>query len=246
MLSTNKYIIVFKVLLIFACFVTYSCIFYSNAAFAENKHKPKCSFKRMPNFKVPRSGGATATVLQDGRVLFIGGEEKDGTSAKTTEIYDPVKNVFIKLPNMNESRTLHSAVLLANGDVLISGGEKHERGKGFDFLKSAEIYKTKENKFVKINDMQEVMSLHKMYVLPNNNVVALRNPNEIEIFDIKTNTFKKMAGIPYDSTGSSYEFLDLNDDEILMYPFHYENGKTPIVVFNKKDLSLKKLEINPF
>ena len=246
MLSTNKYIIAFKVLLIFACFITYSCIFCSNAAFAENKHKPKYSFKRMPNFKIPRSGGATATVLKDGRVLFTGGIFSPLNSTNSAEIYDPVKKVFIKLPNMNESRTLHSAVLLSNGDVLISGGEKHERGKGFDFLKSAEIYKTKENKFVKINDMQEVMSLHKMYTLPNNNIVALKNPNEIQIFDIKTNTFKKMQGMPYDSTGSSYEFLELNDDEILMYPFHYEKGKNPIVVFNKKDLSLNKLDINPF
>lgn len=147
---------------------------------------------------------------------------------------------------MNESRSSHAAVLLSNGDVLISGGEKHERGKGHTSLKSAEIYKTKENKFVKINDMEEVMSLHKMYTLPNNNIVVLKNPNEIQIFDIKTNTFKKMQGMPYDSTGSSYEFLELNDDEILMYPFHYEKGKNPIVVFNKKDLSLKKLDINPF
>ena len=231
-----------------ACIGICFFVYYQSGSFLEDNVEKelwqKYTFKRMPDFIVPRSGGATATVLKDGRVLFTGGIFSPLNSTNSAEIYDPVKKVFIKLPNMNESRTLHSAVLLSNGDVLISGGEKHERGKGFDFLKSAEIYKTKENKFVKINDMQEVMSSHKMYMLQNNDIVALENPNEIQIFDIKTNLFKKMPSVQYIPKGPSYEFLELNKNEILMYPHKYEEGKTPIVVFNTKDLSLKKLDIS--
>ena len=241
--------VLIKILLIFVCFLACSSLFHKNEVFAmdnvERKLWQKYSFKRMPNFIVPRSEGATATVLKDGRVLFTGGIFSPLNSTNSAEIYDPVKNVFIKLPNMNESRTLHSAVLLSNGDVLISGGEKYERGKGFVFLKSAEIYKTKENKFVKINDMQEVMSSHKMYMLPNADIVVLQNPNEIEIFDAKKNTFTKMKGIPY-IKGPVCKFVELNENEILMYPYHYEQGKTSLVVFNTKNLSLKKLDINPF
>lgn len=222
-------------------------VYYQSGSFLEDNVEKelwrKYTFKRMPNFKVPRSNGATATVLQDGRVLFIGGEEKDGASAKTTEIYDPIKNKFYKAADLNEARIYHSAILLNNGDVLIAGGTKYEKGRRQRDLKSAEIYKTKENKFVKISDMNEQMYIGKMYVLANNDVAILKNPNEIQIFDVKTNTFKKMASIQYIPKCPSYRFLELNENEILMYPYKYEEGKTPIVVFNKKDLSLKQLDI---
>ncbi len=201
------------------------------------------SFKRMPNFVVPRSSVATATVLQDGRVLFTGGIFSPLNSTNSTEVYSPVKNKFLKLPNMNDSRAFHSAILLSNGDVLITGGERFERGKGSFPLKSAEIYKTKENKFVKISNMNEEMYNHKMYLLPNNNVLVIETPNKIELFDVKTNTFKKIEGIPYDNKLSSYEFIELNQNTVLMYPYDYQNGKTPIVLMNLNNLSLKKIDI---
>ena len=231
-----------------ACIGICFFVYYQSGSFLEDNVEKelwqKYTFKRMPNFKLPRSGGATATVLQDGRVLFVGGNGNEDVSLKTTEIYDPIKNKFYKTADLNEARVSHSAILLKNGDVLVAGGDKYEKGKGRTSLKSAEIYKTKENKFVKISDMNEQMFIGKMYLLENNNVVILSNPNEIQIFNIKTNTFEKMQGIQYVPKGPSYEFLELNKNEILMYPYKYEEGKTPIVVFNTKDLSLKKLDIS--
>ena len=225
-------------------------IFSLNEVFAMDSIKKelytKYSFKRMPNFVVPRSFGATATVLQDGNVLFTGGFVSRLNSTNSTEVYSPIKNKFLKLPNMNDSRAFHSAILLSNGDVLITGGRRFERGKGSFSLKSAEIYKTKENKFVKISNMNEEMYNHKMYLLPNNNVVVIKNPNKIELFDVKTNTFKKIEGISYDNILTSYEFIELCKDKILMYPYNYIYRKKPIVLLDLRDLSLKEININPF
>lgn len=199
------------------------------------------SFKRMSNFVVPRSSGATATVLQDGRVLFTGGNGNDGLSLKSTEIYDPQKNKFYSSENLNEARTAHSAILLKNGDILITGGYQYSKDiTASKSLKSAEIYKTKENKFVKISNMNEEMYNHKMYLLPNNNVVVIQKPNKIELFDVKTNTFRKIEGIPYDYKFTTYKFIELNQSTVLMYPNNYKNGKTPIVLMNLNNLSLKK------
>ena len=223
-------------------------IFSLNEVFAMDSIKKelytKYSFKRMPNFVVPRSFGATATVLQDGNVLFTGGFVSRLNSTNSTEVYSPIKNKFLKLPNMNDSRAFHSAILLSNGDVLITGGEKYERGKGFLFLKSAEIYKTKENKFVKISNMNEEMYNHKMYLLSDNNVVVIQKPNKIELFDVKTSTFRKIEGIPYDYKFTTYKFIELNQNTVLMYPNNYKNGKTPISLLNLNNLSLKKIDIN--
>jgi hypothetical protein len=67
--------------------------------------------------------GASAALLNDGRVLLIGGF--DGYSyATTADIYDPSVDSFsyFNLPTMNTSRAGTSATVLNNGKVLIAGG----------------------------------------------------------------------------------------------------------------------------
>jgi hypothetical protein len=69
----------------------------------------------------------TATLLSDGRVLIAGGIDNTGTVLSSMEIWNPAANSgaggFTALGNMQFARMEHSAVLLANGKVLIFGGE---------------------------------------------------------------------------------------------------------------------------
>jgi len=63
---------------------------------------------------------ATATLLNDGRVLIAGGDNQP-TAA---EIYDPVSGQFSALPAMLEPHAdFHTATLLNDGRVLIVGGD---------------------------------------------------------------------------------------------------------------------------
>ena len=57
----------------------------------------------------PRTG-ATATLLQDGRVLVAG-----GTTDATTEIYDPVADRWAPADGLSSARSGHSATLLPDG-----------------------------------------------------------------------------------------------------------------------------------
>src|SRR4029077_4608745 len=68
-----------------------------------------------------------ATLLNDGRVLFSGGDSGnpyepglDGTTE--VELYDPKDRSFSKAAPMHEPRIDHSATVLENGTVLIAGG----------------------------------------------------------------------------------------------------------------------------
>src|SRR4030095_5318026 len=56
----------------------------------------------------------TATLLNDGRVLIVGGKQAD--------IFDPSTQVFTQTPNSPTNRSSHAAVLLSDGTVLITGG----------------------------------------------------------------------------------------------------------------------------
>ena len=78
--------------------------------------------------------GASATMLNDGRILFAGGISGSVaagyTSIGSAEIYDPVQNKFAATGNMLSARAGHSAVLLNNGDVMMIGGASGSVGGG--------------------------------------------------------------------------------------------------------------------
>src|SRR5580698_3355648 len=65
----------------------------------------------------------TATLLMDGRVLIAGGQISSASAFSSTEIYDPVKQIFTPSGNMTTARSGHTATLLPDGRVLMVGGD---------------------------------------------------------------------------------------------------------------------------
>ena len=72
--------------------------------------------------------GHTATLLNNGNVLIVGGYSDSAgagngtTLAATAEIFDPVSGKFTPTAGPNIARAYHTATLLPSGDVLIAGG----------------------------------------------------------------------------------------------------------------------------
>ena len=71
---------------------------------------------------------ATATALPDGRVLVAGGDCQNDPVCPSdgylnqAEIYDPATNSWTRTPPMPSARFRHSAVLLADGSVMVVSG----------------------------------------------------------------------------------------------------------------------------
>lgn len=83
----------------------------------------------------------TATPLNDGRVLIAGGGSCDcgsKTVYRSAEIYDPAAGKFVPAGNLSGARYKHTAVLLADGKVLVAGGSDARDWRGL--LASAELY----------------------------------------------------------------------------------------------------------
>ncbi len=72
------------------------------------------------NLQVARKGH-TATRLQDGRILIVGGENQSGPVAEG-ELFDAAAGTFSLGPALQTPRTEHIAILLPDGRVLIAGG----------------------------------------------------------------------------------------------------------------------------
>ena len=93
--------------------------------------------------KVARSGH-TATMLPNGKILVLGGWlPSDGTNwdqfFSSTEIYDPLSGTWTSAGSLAVPRVFHSATLLPNGKVLVTGGYKNDHPGGVTLPQSVQV-----------------------------------------------------------------------------------------------------------
>lgn len=65
---------------------------------------------------------ATATLLNDGRVLVAGGFGSNAAILRSAELYDPATGQFSPAGNLRAPRAYHTATPLGDGRILIVGG----------------------------------------------------------------------------------------------------------------------------
>ena len=178
---------------------------------------------RMTEFRTDH----TATLLSDGRVLLTGGTKVTSTPPhfdilNTAEIYDPTTGDFTRTTGiMTTSRRYHSAVLLADGRVLITGGE----GGGTSYLFSAEIYDPTTDTFTPTGAMNAGRQGHTSTLLPNGWVLITRagicddcGPDwnrAAELWDSATHVFHRLI-LPYGTSDRHDALLLPHTNEVLI------------------------------
>ncbi len=77
--------------------------------------------------------GHSATLLEDGRVLVVGGQKSPSGKLDTAEIYNPVTETWVSAGSMAEKRGAgHRSTLLADGRVLVTGDNDEALAEVYD------------------------------------------------------------------------------------------------------------------
>lgn len=114
---------------------------------------------------------ATATLLNDGKVLIAGGLDTNGNAITTAELYDPNTGTFTLTGSLNAARYYHTATLLNDGTVLIAGGALP--GPPVALLASAEIYNPATGTFAATGNLTTARYAAKASLLNNGTVLLV-------------------------------------------------------------------------
>jgi hypothetical protein len=144
--------------------------------------------------KVPRLLH-TGTLLNSGKVLFVGGTDIGGTGPfASAELYDPTTNSFVLTGSMGTPRMYHAAVKLASGRVLVMGGSD-DTNTGHD---TAEIYDPTAGTFAPVaNPMTKrrwqvsatLLGSGKVLIVGDNYNGGNPSPASAELFDPSDSSF---------------------------------------------------------
>ena len=138
----------------------------------------------------------SATLLADGRVLVIGGNEATDQPTVSAELYDPATGTFSPTGSMAAARALHSATLLADGRVLVTGGAQDAWTYSKAFLNSAEVYDPQSGRFSPTGSMEFPRAGHTATLLSDGRVLVAGGGStasggftSAELYDPATGTF---------------------------------------------------------
>ena len=171
----------------------------------------------------------TATLLNDGRVLIVGGLTSAGAGPVPStymnagaEIYDPMTGTFSAAGPMAVNRNAHTATLLADGRVLIAGGESG--GDGSLAFDSAEIFDPSSGKFSPAGSMQEARARFSAALLSNGKVLVAGDDASAELFDPATNSFEFTGSMSAWRTQAGVALLS-SGEALIASGFSYLTGQ---------------------
>jgi len=168
----------------------------------------------------------TATRLPDGKVLVTGGVSATPRGPyilKSAEIYDPQTGAWSSTDKMANARFGHTATLLADGRVLVTGGANS--GGHCTFMPTAEVYDPRTGKWTNTRTMGMARGFHFEALLPDGRVlvgggwglpVCFTDTVASEIYDPITNRWNSTGNMTTPRGNAVTAYAQLLDGRVLV------------------------------
>ena len=185
-----------------------------------------------PDLNLPPVGllqardGAAAVLLQDDRVLIVGGSAPNGTPLNSVELFYTPNATFVSAMPMSVGRTGHTATLLEDGRVLVVGGTTVTG----DATKSVEIYDPAGDTWTSAGDLVTARSGHTATLIKNDRVVITGGENTgtpvgtLEVYNVASGTVA--AAGPLQSARKGHAAALLADGRVAI--FGGSDGTAPL------------------
>ena len=171
----------------------------------------------------------TATLLSNGKVLLTGGisayisaYSANAPGLATAELYDPSAGTFTATGDMTAPRASHTATLLSDGKVLITGGYSSIAGDAFTgATATAELYDPNTGTFSLTGQMSAARFWHSATLLNNGKVLVAGGypyppTGTAELYDPLTGAFARTGSM---TTPRAQQLAtSLADGRILIVP----------------------------
>jgi N-acetylneuraminic acid mutarotase len=143
----------------------------------------------------------TATRLDDGRVLVVGGiqtsNDVTGTVLASAELYDPITDTWTPAASMQVARAKHAAILLADHRVLVIGGTDSDYYAFSGYFRTAELYDPATQSWSPAASMNYPRLNATSSLLPDGRVLVVGddgvNEGTAEIFDPRSDHWFQIA-----------------------------------------------------
>jgi len=170
----------------------------------------------------------TATLLQDGKVLVVGGIGLSGVTA-SAELYDPATGTWSTTGAMNTAREHHTATLLPDGRVLVAGGG-YPNGQVFS---SAELYDPTTGTWSTTSAMNTAREVHTATLLPNGKVLVVggSSSTSTELYDPATSTWGYTGSLNF-SRGCHSATVLTNGKVLVAGGYHNDVGNASAELYD--------------
>ncbi len=144
--------------------------------------------------------GHTATTLANDEILVVGGlaSLKPNISPHSvSEIYSSQTMDFSETGSLQTGRYGHTATLMNDGNILITGGFTHDEYGKKQMLESAELYYTADREFGNVGKMAYLRAGHTATLLDDGSVIVIGGTDgkaEFEKYDPVNQEFETIGG----------------------------------------------------